>query len=139
MVNQIPLFRFRIEKQPDSTSNIQVDEVPQNNEDEDKSWIICRQCHQVITNISERLVVDGSHQHTFVNPLGILYEIGCFRSTRGCIHVGPASPEYSWFKGFSWKVAVCRYCGIHLGWRYVARGNANPFSGLILNRLAEWN
>jgi hypothetical protein len=31
----------------------------------------------VITSPAERIVVQGSHQHTFANPHGIIYEIGC--------------------------------------------------------------
>jgi hypothetical protein len=42
--------------------------------------------------------------------------------------------EYSWFKGFSWKIALCRLCAIQLGWLFVS-SKMESFNGLVLNRL----
>jgi hypothetical protein len=102
----------------------------------DEEYILCRQCHWVITSPTERIEVQGSHQHTFANPAGIIYQIGCFRSANGCGHVGSAKEEWSWFKGFSWRIAVCGKCLEHLGWRFESSGNES-FHGLILNRLLQ--
>ena len=101
-----------------------------------KEKILCRQCHQVITSPTERVEVQGSHQHTFANPGGILYQIGCFRLVKGCGYVGPATEEWSWFKGYKWRIAVCRSCLTHLGWIFLSSGNES-FHGLILNRLVQ--
>jgi hypothetical protein len=72
--------------------------------------------------------------HTFANPHGIVFEIGCFGAVEGCGYAGPASDEFSWFKGFSWRVVVCVMCLTHLGWFFESRDGGN-FHGLILDRL----
>jgi hypothetical protein len=85
--------------------------------------------------------VEGSHQHTFANPEGILFQIGCFRSAAGCGHIRPATYEWSWFKGFRWSVALCTKCLTHLGWLYTSTAGES-FYGLILSRLVspgEWS
>jgi hypothetical protein len=99
-----------------------------------ESYLLCQQCHQIITSTSEMIEVAGCHQHTFANPEGILFEIGCFKKAWGCWSVGPATEEFTWFKGFQWKVAVCRRCLMHLGWFYVSSENES-FHGLIIDRL----
>jgi len=101
---------------------------------DDEESIRCRQCHQVITRSSERIEIQGSHQHTFANPHGIVFNIGCFRSCSGCGYIGPASGEFTWFRGFSWRIAICSKCLTHLGWLFASRGNQS-FNGLILDRL----
>ena len=103
-------------------------------EDDDEEYLRCRQCHQIITKPSERIEIQGSHQHTFSNPHGIVFDIGCFRSCTGCGYVGPASEEFTWFKGFSWRIAICTMCLTHLGWLFVSRAGQG-FNGLIIDRL----
>lgn len=31
---------------------------------------------------------------------------------------GRPDPEFSWFPGYSWSMAHCRQCGVHLGWGF---------------------
>ncbi|UCH21765.1 MAG: hypothetical protein JSU83_00370 [Deltaproteobacteria bacterium] len=111
------------------------DETEEKTSDDDK-YILCRHCRQVITHPAERIEMGGSHTHTFANPHGIVYEIGCFRSAPGCGYTGPATDEFSWFKGFYWRIAVCRSCLTHLGWLFTSTGNVQ-FNGLILDRLIK--
>ena len=101
---------------------------------EEEVYILCRQCLQIISSPQEQIAVDGAHRHTFANPHGIVFEIGCFRTVIGCGYVGSASDEFSWFRGFSWQVAVCGMCLNHLGWRFTSTAAAS-FHGLILDRL----
>ncbi|MGD2269364.1 MAG: cereblon family protein [Desulfobacterales bacterium] len=115
--------------------NLIEDETEEKAADDDR-YILCRQCGQVITHRAERIEMAGSHRHTFANPHGIVYEIGCFRSARGCGYTGPTTDEFSWFKGFYWRIAVCRSCLTHLGWLFTSTGNVQ-FNGLILDRLIE--
>jgi hypothetical protein len=103
---------------------------------EDKEFIRCRKCGNPVTHPSERISMDGSHAHTFANPGGILYEIGCFRSVVGCGYMGPTTDDFSWFKGYSWKVIYCGKCSDHLGWLFISPVN-DPFNGLILDRLTD--
>ena len=101
---------------------------------ESGEYILCRQCRQLITVAAERITVQGSHQHIVANPHGIVYQIGCFQNANGCSYTGPLTSEWSWFKGFDWRIAVCGICHTHLGWLFVAAEN-EYFNGLILNRL----
>ena len=101
---------------------------------EDEEYILCRQCMHVITSPAERIVVEGAHKHTFANPHGIVFEIGCFGSVIGCGYAGAPTDEFTWFKGFSWRVAVCIRCLSHLGWLFTSSG-FESFHGLILDKL----
>lgn len=96
--------------------------------------LVCRRCHHVISSDSERIDVAGAHSHTCVNPHGTVYRIGCFSAAPGCSAIGTHSIQYSWFKGYSWQVTLCRHCQEHLGWRF--RGS-DVFFGLILKRLVS--
>lgn len=100
------------------------------------SGLLCRQCGGLVTSEHERITVGGRHQHTFANPHGIVFTIGCFRSAPGCGCRGPLTTEWSWFKGFSWRLAHCRDCLSHLGWQYVSRAGER-FWGLILDALVS--
>jgi len=109
---------------------------PQQHPADAEAAIICRSCRHPVTHPQERIAMAGSHRHTFANPAGLVFEIGCFRQAPGCRHAGPASHEFSWFPGYHWRIALCRGCQVQLGWRFespVDRG----FSGLILDRLVS--
>jgi len=96
--------------------------------------LFCAACGYVITSTRERTEVSGACEHTFVNPHGIVFHIGCFRRAPGCGAKGRASAFFSWFPGYEWRIAVCRGCHSHLGWSF---GNPPSFHGLILDRLKE--
>lgn len=98
--------------------------------------LLCRQCRMVITSPDLRTSVQGAHGHTFANPEGLVFQIGCFQAADGCRHVGPATDEFTWFQGFYWRIAVCRNCQAHVGWLFFSSGN-DRFYGLILDRLIE--
>ena len=95
--------------------------------------IFCAHCHHLITTPDEKISVGGAHTHTFTNPHGITYEIGCFRHASGCAQVGESTAQWTWFAGYRWQVAVCAGCQTHVGWSY--RSAHDGFSGLILARL----
>ena len=103
---------------------------------EEEEYILCRRCHQAITKPAERIAMQGSHRHTFANPHGIVFEIGCFRNAKGCGYAGVASDDFSWFSGYSWRVCFCTMCLTHLGWMFSLKGG-HIFHGLILDRLIE--
>jgi len=102
----------------------------------DDQWIVCRQCLNRITGPGQRISVNGSHLHTFANPSGVVFEIGCFRSAIGCTMMGPPSTEFAWFTGYSWQIAICVSCQIHLGWSFMSP-SGNRFYGLILDRIKK--
>ena len=97
--------------------------------------IRCSSCKNVITSVESVISVAGQHRHTFKNPAGIYYEIGCFSSAKGCFNMGEPTLEYTWFPGYNWCYSVCSRCFIHLGWFY--QSGDSHFYGLILNRLTS--
>ena len=128
------LFRLPHEKQSDEMPGSIVEDETEEQASDKEEYILCRQCHNIITSPTERIEVQGLHQHNLANPHGIVFEIGCFRNVKGCGHAGSFSAEFSWFKGFSWRIAVCIMCLTHLGWLF-ASSDSDSFHGLILDRL----
>ena len=102
--------------------------------EEEEPPVRCRQCGFAITRPRDAVARGGAHRHTFANPHGIVFEIGCFAAAPGCAQAGPATDEFSWFGGYRWRVALCGGCLTHLGWRFAQAGGDN-FHGLILDRL----
>ena len=105
-----------------------------NEADDEPGVIRCRQCRGEITHCSARTTAGGQHTHTFANPHGIVFEIGCFKFANGCDPIGPASTEFTWFEGFSWQIVVCGFCRTHLGWLFSSK-YGDSFFGLIMDRL----
>jgi hypothetical protein len=102
---------------------------------EEDEHIFCRKCQHIITRPAEAIQVNGQHQHTFANPHGLIFEIGCFHMAEGCGYIGQKTAEWSWFKGFSWKVAICGKCLAQVGWIFTSSKGSDNFHGLILDRL----
>ena len=136
-INLCPVFLFKspFEKQDNGSQPdaLNEDDAERSEPDQEK-YIFCRQCFQVITNETERININGGHKHTFANPHGLIFEIGCFRSATGCLYTGKPTSDFSWFKGFKWQLAACSKCLVQMGWLFVSLGNES-FNGLILDRL----
>lgn len=96
----------------------------------------CRSCGAPITTDEERTVIAGGSVHDRVNPAGIRFRFGCFRSAAGALVVGGPTSEHTWFPGYSWSFALCAACRVHLGWHFQGPGLPS-FFGLIVDRLAE--
>lgn len=110
------------------TGTSEIDKTPGT-----EDYLLCIFCSQVITSHSEKIEVQGSHRHTFTNPNGFMFDIGCFRNASGCHFEGPPTHEFSWFQGYGWEFTMCGKCNAHLGWHFI--GGSSSFNGLILNRL----
>lgn len=102
--------------------------------DEGARAIRCAACGQAITTAAQRTSLAGAHEHTRFNPGGYVYRFGCFRDAPGCAVAGEPTAEATWFAGYRWRYALCRACGVHLGWRFEGPGG---FFGLVLERLVE--
>lgn len=98
--------------------------------------LYCAACKHPITGEDQRIAVRGTHEHSCTNPQEISFHIGCFRQAPGCISIGTATEEFTWFPGYAWRVALCNGCGRHLGWLFQQPG-AGGFYGLILVQLAR--
>ncbi len=94
----------------------------------------CRYCGTLITSVRQRTERHGAFGHTFTNPGGFVFGIGCFIEAPGCADAGDYTGEHTWFHGYQWCYALCTGCASHLGWHYEGRGRS-PFYGLILDRL----
>jgi len=103
--------------------------------DGDGRVLACAGCLQPITTADARIEVGGAHEHTFANPAGFQYHIGCFARATGCATVGEPSADWSWFAGHTWQVEHCSACREHLGWLFRAEGHL--FHGFVLDRLVE--
>ena len=111
-----------------------LDVVEESDDDRGKGRrLLCAACATAITTEANRITVNGGHAHTFTNPHGIEYHIGCFQRAPGCGLAGRATDEFSWFAAHRWQVALCAGCGAHLGWRF--RSETRSFYGLIDARL----
>lgn len=93
----------------------------------------CRRCRHDVTAGRLAIEVSGAHAHTFRNPAGWSFRLGCFADAPGAAVTGTATYAATWFTGYAWRFAHCSGCGTHLGWWFV--GGSDAFAGLVLARL----
>ncbi len=104
--------------------------------EKEKELLYCISCLKLITSGDQRTRMGENHEHTFFNPGGFMFKIGCFRDAPGSVPQGIPTEEFTWFKGFSWCLAQCGGCFQHIGWHYL-RNDQGDFWGLILNMLTN--
>ncbi|MGI9335848.1 MAG: cereblon family protein [Gammaproteobacteria bacterium] len=103
-------------------------------------WLCCHVCRTCIVLATARMSFDGGHTHRFINPGGIAFQIALFDDAPGCSHEGEPTEYFSWFPGYTWRIAACSQCSAHLGWSFQCigppgAGEPAGFHGLILGRL----
>ncbi len=130
--NVKPIF-WLLKSKPDQEKETHTDHKDQTSE-KDEKYLLCKQCENKIALPDQRIEVAGEFEHTFLNPEGYVFRIGCFQSADGCLSLGVPTVEWTWFEGFEWQVAICRQCNTHLGWFYRSLGEQN-FFGLIQDLL----
>lgn len=131
----IPPFFLKIGPHEEKQTGLGEKEAP-GEDDSGGAGLLCRRCLSLITSDRQRISVNGAHCHTFANPHGIVFEIGCFRNAAGCGTVGKPTSEFTWFAGYQWRIAVCGACLTHMGWRFDSASGPG-FYGLILDCLVE--
>ena len=136
--NAAYLLRFRSPffRQDMESSELSISLEEEGKEPAGEKKLLCRSCLLVITERDEAIEFQGSHEHTFANPHGVVYRIGCFRSAVGCGYAGHPSDEFTWFPGFKWRIALCALCLTHLGWLFT-KDTEGGFHGLIVDRLID--
>ena len=102
---------------------------------EEPAVLACACCFEPITTEADRVEVGGALEHTFMNPHGFCFRIGCFTSAQALVPEGEWSDEWSWFPPCAWQVQQCARCREHLGWMF--RGPGRLFYGLVLARLVR--
>ena len=125
------LKSFRESQPEDGLITVALDEVEEKGEEEEA--ILCGFCQSAITDTTNQIAMNGAHSHIFANPHGYVFEIGCYKRATGCLTSLESSPEFSWFSGYLWKIALCRNCSNHLGWYFFS--NTSSFFGLIQENL----
>jgi len=139
-LTRTPFFTDQIFKAFQQFSEKAIEKIKKRIEQEKKKLkkeedqILCKFCQNKITSMTQIINVNGQYRHTFTNPSGITFQIGCFSSANGCIIHGKPTLDFTWFDGFSWNFSLCSNCHAHLGWHYNSSENIN-FFGLILDHL----
>ncbi len=110
-----------------------TEEIEETDSTGDVEAFICSNCASIIAFLNDQIEVDGAFNHSFANPHGLLFEISCFKNAPGCICSNESFSEFTWFRGFSWQIATCRSCLIHLGWFFSS--TKSHFYGLISDNL----
>lgn len=105
------------------------------------AWLRCRVCGRRIARADDGASFDGGQHHRFINPSGIAFRIALFRDAPGCRHDDVATEYFSWFPGYTWRIALCNGCASHLGWAFECIGEPgigepSAFHGLIEDRLS---
>ena len=130
------LYCLKPRKQINQAVDQAQQEAPREIDDSDKKGALrCRECKYPITRNADRTAVNEKHHHVFANPHGYVYQIGCFTQAPGCVIIGQETDHFSWFAGYSWRIALCGKCLTLLGWTF-RKGDA-IFFGLILESLMD--
>jgi hypothetical protein len=101
----------------------------------DPRALVCTVCRARITDEAHRIERAGAHAHTFANPHGFVHHVRCFAAASGLAEVGAAESAFSWFPGYTWQIADCAACRVHIGWVFRCAGDV--FYGLVAERLRE--
>lgn len=97
--------------------------------------LYCAACREPVCTEQDQVSQLGAFRHTFINPFGNEFEIGCFQRAK-CSVTGTPSKELTWFPGYAWRIAACEACFTHLGWEY-SDPEGDVFYGLILGNLCD--
>lgn len=101
--------------------------------EQEEEALRCAVCGHEIARRRDAIEMSGAHEHTFVNPSGVVFDVLCFREAAGCVEVGDEEATFTWFPGWTWQVAICGRCRSHLGWKF--RLAPDAFWGLIRTKL----
>ncbi len=99
----------------------------------------CVNCGAYIANSASSVTINGSGEHSFVNPAGVQCN---FKTFLECSNVEISDElflEHSWFPGFGWRFLICSDCSRHLGWKYdpVNNKSAEAFFGVLIHAVQE--
>jgi hypothetical protein len=113
----------------------------QGDKDEDKGRSYhCAGCGAFITGSEAMVPVNGSREHSFVNPAGIQCDFITFLFCDNVIVDRELYIRHSWFPGYGWRFLVCSECHRHLGWKFDAvRAGTEPtgFFGVLVHSVDE--
>ncbi len=96
-----------------------------------KNLLICRACGHPLADADDIYSIGGESEHERVNPYGVTYQFRCFANALGCGIAGLPTAADTWFMGYTWRLAICGNCEIHLGWLFES---LDSFYGLLNRR-----
>lgn len=96
-----------------------------------KKWC-CAVCKAYVTDDDCKVDINGSHEHYKLNPQGHAFLFRSFKQAEGCMPVGQATAEYTWFSGYLWQFSYCVTCHTQLGWYFTG---SESFFGLIADHI----
>lgn len=97
----------------------------------------CLRCQFVIADNLYRYLIDEKYRHTFVNPVGQIFEVVTISKGKGIVSIGDKTLDNTWFDGFMWNYAHCSKCSAQLGWSYYSLDQRETvsFFGLIFDNI----
>jgi len=99
----------------------------------------CIRCSGFLSYSDQLVRIETRNRHFFVNPAGVECDFYTFSECPGAVAHGGATEADTWFPGYRWRMAFCRYCGQHLGWRYEAMSifeRPRKFWGILVSHLS---
>jgi hypothetical protein len=114
--------------------------VKTEHDDKDKTAYHCAWCGIFISHYGALVRLNGSDQHSFVNPAGVRCNFRTFQACENVIVQEALYLEHSWFPGYGWRFLVCGNCFHHLGWKYdlvKKTSGLREFFGVLIEAVEE--
>lgn len=91
-----------------------------------ETFVCCKMCRSQLSAVSNMFTIGGAEGTTgaYVNEHGIIHQTITLREVdeEKLWYTGRPEVRDSWFPGYSWTIAYCRYCHNHLGWKFLPAG-----------------
>jgi hypothetical protein len=121
-------------------SPVEAPEDAPEREEEEEHVFVCRRCGSEISSRRRLFAMRAaSWVQVFPNPYGHMRVIYTFRDATGLAISGAPTSEFTWFAGYTWRIAYCAACSNHLGWLFEAFDGSEPSElyGLLKDELSE--
>jgi len=87
-----------------------------------QTYVLCKLCSTKLSSATDMFTVAGSEgtSGAYVNEYGVIHQTITLRavSEQHLWYTGGKETKDSWFPGYSWTIAYCRFCHSHLGWKF---------------------
>ncbi|XP_035442906.1 protein cereblon [Spodoptera frugiperda] len=108
-----------------------------------KSVLCCSSCMAQIARKEHIFPMSSEGVHSnYTNLGGYMHDILTVSEACNVETNGAPSAEYSWFPGYTWTVALCANCMVHVGWRFEAMKRSlrpSQFYGLCRNYVQPYD
>jgi hypothetical protein len=107
-------------------------------EGEEEQIFVCRRCSTEISSRRQLFAMRAaSYVQVFPNPYGHMKVIYTLRDAKAVAIGGAPTSEFTWFAGYTWRIAYCAACGNHLGWLFEGVEEPPAFYGLLKDELVS--